>query len=54
MKRKIDVEHWERKELFNFFKDFDEPYYGITAPLDFPIYRIWRTWIYLLTRPWLR
>lgn len=30
MKRKIDIEHWERKELFNFFKDFDEPYYGIS------------------------
>ena len=34
MKRKIDVDHWERKELFNFFKDFDEPYYGITTDLE--------------------
>lgn len=34
MKRKIDIEHWERRELFNFFKDFDEPYYGISTDLE--------------------
>ncbi len=34
MKKKIDVDKWERKELFTFFKDFDEPYYGITTDLE--------------------
>lgn len=34
MKKKIDVDRWERKELYNFFKDFDEPYYGITTDLE--------------------
>ena len=34
MKRKIDIENWERKELFNFFKDFNEPYYGISTDLE--------------------
>ena len=34
MKKKIDVDKWERKELFNFFKEFDEPYYGITTNLE--------------------
>lgn len=34
LKRKIDITKWERKELFHFFKDFDEPYYGITADLE--------------------
>jgi chloramphenicol O-acetyltransferase type A len=34
MKKKINIQTWERKELFNFFKDFDEPYYGISADLE--------------------
>jgi len=34
MKRKIDVESWERKELFEFFKGFSEPFWGITANVD--------------------
>lgn len=34
MKKKIDIEKWERKELFSFFKDFDEPYYGISTDLE--------------------
>jgi chloramphenicol O-acetyltransferase type A len=34
MKRKIDIDSWERKELFLFFRDFEEPYYGITADLE--------------------
>ena len=34
MRRKIDIDQWERKELFRFFKDFDEPYYGISTDLD--------------------
>ncbi|TFG88464.1 MAG: chloramphenicol acetyltransferase [Candidatus Atribacteria bacterium] len=34
MKRDIDIEKWERRELFRFFKDFDEPYYGISIDLE--------------------
>lgn len=34
MKREIDIEKWERRELFRFFKDFDEPYYGISTDLE--------------------
>lgn len=34
MYKKIDVEHWNRKELFYFFNTFEEPYFGITANLD--------------------
>jgi chloramphenicol O-acetyltransferase type A len=34
MRRLIDTNDWERKELYHFFKDFEEPYYGITMELD--------------------
>lgn len=34
MKREIDIDKWERRELFRFFRDFDEPYYGISADLE--------------------
>jgi chloramphenicol O-acetyltransferase type A len=34
MKRRIDIGKWERKELYHFFRDFDEPYYGITTDLE--------------------
>ncbi|WP_448702268.1 CatA-like O-acetyltransferase [Mucilaginibacter sp. AW1-3] len=32
--RKLDIENWNRKEHFNFFKTFNQPYYGITVQLD--------------------
>jgi chloramphenicol O-acetyltransferase type A len=34
MKKKIDIAKWERREIYRFFKEFDEPYYGITVDLD--------------------
>ena len=34
MRRKIEIRNWERREIYGFFKDFDEPYYGITMELD--------------------
>jgi chloramphenicol O-acetyltransferase type A len=34
MRKKIQVDHWERRELYRFFKDFHEPYYGITTDLQ--------------------
>ncbi|MCB0496526.1 MAG: chloramphenicol acetyltransferase [Cyclobacteriaceae bacterium] len=30
----LDVENWSRKEHFNFFKDFEEPFFGITIEVD--------------------
>lgn len=33
-KEKIDIESWNRKELYNFFRGFAEPFYGMTVDLD--------------------
>lgn len=34
MKKKLDLQNWNRKEHFEFFKDFDEPFYGATVTID--------------------
>ncbi len=34
MKTEIDIETWNRKELFSFFKDFEEPFYGVCVNVD--------------------
>ena len=34
MKKKLDIKNWNRKEHFEFFKDFDEPFYGATVTID--------------------
>jgi chloramphenicol O-acetyltransferase type A len=34
MKSKIDIDNWIRKDHFNFFNKFDEPYYGVTVKVD--------------------
>ncbi len=34
IRKKIDTRTWERREIFDFFKDYEEPYYGITIELD--------------------
>lgn len=34
MKRPIDIESWNRKEHFNFFSKFSEPFFGITTKID--------------------
>lgn len=34
MKEKIDLASWARKDHFNFFSQFDEPYYGVTVNID--------------------
>lgn len=34
MRTKIDIESWPRKELFLFFNQFEEPYYGINVMVD--------------------
>jgi chloramphenicol O-acetyltransferase type A len=34
MKMIIDVEQWERKDHYNFFRRFEEPFFGITIEVD--------------------
>ena len=34
MKTRIDREHWERKEYFDFFGSFGEPFWGINFSVD--------------------
>jgi len=32
--KELDIENWNRKEHFNFFKQFEDPYFAITVDLD--------------------
>jgi chloramphenicol O-acetyltransferase type A len=34
MRKKINTDKWERRDLYLFFKEFDEPYYGISTDLE--------------------
>lgn len=34
MKKLLDIENWNRKDHFNFFNSFEEPFFGITVDLD--------------------
>lgn len=34
MRHKIDIDSWIRKDHFNFFNKFEEPYYGMTVKVD--------------------
>ena len=34
MKQKLDLNTWNRKEHFLFFKQMEEPFYGITTTID--------------------
>jgi chloramphenicol O-acetyltransferase type A len=34
MYREIDIDGWERKTTFEFFKDYEDPFFNITANLD--------------------
>lgn len=34
MKSKIDIDSWNRREHFNFFINFDDPFFGLTTKLD--------------------
>jgi chloramphenicol O-acetyltransferase type A len=34
MFREIDIENWKRKETFEHFRDYDNPFFSITANLD--------------------
>lgn len=34
MKKELDLEKWSRKEHFEFFSKFDEPFFGVTVQID--------------------
>jgi len=34
MRQKFDLENWARKEHFNFFSKFEEPFYGVCVNID--------------------
>ncbi|WP_428327661.1 CatA-like O-acetyltransferase [Mucilaginibacter sp.] len=34
MKQKLDINTWDRKEHFNFFNQFEEPFYGVCVNVD--------------------
>lgn len=34
MKQQLDIDTWERREHFNFFRNFDEPFYGVCVSVD--------------------
>jgi len=34
MRKKIEIRNWSRREIYLFFKDYEEPYYGITMDLE--------------------
>lgn len=34
MKQKLDLNTWNRKEHFLFFKQMEEPFFGVTVPID--------------------
>ncbi len=34
MKTFLDIENWNRKEHFKFFKQMDEPFFGVTVEID--------------------
>ncbi len=34
MKQKLDLNHWNRKEHFEFFSRMEEPFFGVTVPID--------------------
>lgn len=35
MKRPIDLQNWSRREHFEFFSALDDPFFGVTVPIDF-------------------
>jgi len=34
MKKILDINKWDRKDHFNFFKSFEDPFFGITVEID--------------------
>lgn len=34
MYQTLDIDLWNRKQIYHFFKDFDEPFFGVTVNVD--------------------
>ncbi len=34
MRKEIDITSWSRKDHYNFFKGFEEPFFGVTVEID--------------------
>ncbi|MCP9762359.1 chloramphenicol acetyltransferase [Lacihabitans soyangensis] len=34
MKQKLDIENWPRRDHFNFFSQFEEPFFGVCVEVD--------------------
>lgn len=34
MKHELDIEKWDRKEQFRFFREFEEPFFGVVVNID--------------------
>jgi chloramphenicol O-acetyltransferase type A len=34
MKKLLDIDNWPRKDHFNFFRQFEEPFFGVTVTVD--------------------
>ncbi len=34
MPQQLDINAWDRKHIYHFFKDFDEPFFGVTVEID--------------------
>ena len=34
MRKEFDLENWARKDHFNFFNQFEEPFFGVTVDID--------------------
>ena len=34
MKKKLDINKWKRKDHYNFFKNFEEPFFGVSVEID--------------------
>lgn len=34
MKKELNIEEWKRKEHFEFFRKFEEPFFGVTTKID--------------------
>ncbi len=44
MFNQLDFENWNRREHFQFFNQFDEPFFGIVAEIDCTVaYQICKT-----------
>jgi chloramphenicol O-acetyltransferase type A len=34
MKKELNIDNWVRKDHFNFFIQFEEPFFGVTVDID--------------------